>query len=133
MNEAFERRVRKRAKERCEYCRIPAYISEFTFPIDHIIAQQHRGEATFENLALSCPHCNYHKGPNVAGFDPVSGKLTKLFNPRRHRWTAHFAWGGPILVGKTAIGRATIYVLNINHPDRVEIRRLLAEAELFPP
>lgn len=62
MNESLERRVRKRAKDRCEYCRIPAYISEFAFPIDHIIAQQHRGEMTFENLALSCPHCNYHKG-----------------------------------------------------------------------
>ena len=38
-----------------------------------------------------------------------------------------------MLVGKTAIGRTTIYVLDINHPDRVEVRRLLAEAGLFPP
>ncbi len=54
MNESLERRVRKRAKERCEYCQIPAYISEFTFPVDHIIARQHQGETTFENLALAC-------------------------------------------------------------------------------
>jgi len=30
MNEALERRVRERAKNRCEYCKIPASISEFT-------------------------------------------------------------------------------------------------------
>ncbi len=133
MNESLEWQVRKRAKECCEYCQIPAYISEFTFPLDHIIAQQHLGERTFDNLALSCPHCNYHKGPNIAGLDPVSGKLTRLFNPRRNRWSAHFAWDGPELVGKTAIGRTTLYLLDMNHPDRVEVRRLLVEAGLFPP
>src|SRR5438128_4842066 len=40
MNQSLERRVRKRAKDRCEYCKIPAYILEFTFPVDHIISQQ---------------------------------------------------------------------------------------------
>lgn len=132
MDKALERQVRERAKHRCEYCRIPAYISEFTFPIDHIIAQQHGGETTLENLALSCPHDNYHKGPNIAGIDPVTKKLTRLFNPRRDRWNAHFQWDGPVLRGKTAIGRTTLYVLAINHPDRVEVRRLLIEAGLFP-
>ena len=132
MDEALERQVRERAKHQCEYCRIPAYISEFTFPIDHIIAQQHGGETTLENLALSCPHDNYHKGPNIAGIDPVTKKLTRLFNPRRDRWNAHFQWDGPVLRGKTAIGRTTLYVLAINHPDRVEVRRLLIEAGLFP-
>src|SRR5690349_11193849 len=103
MDESLERRVRKRAKDRCEYSRIPAYISEFTFPLDHIIAQQHGGETTLDNLALSCPHDNYHKRPNIAGLDPVTKKLTPLFNPRRHRWNAHFLWDGPVLAGKTAI------------------------------
>jgi hypothetical protein len=133
MNEWLERRVRKRAEDRCEYCKTPAYISEFIFPIDHIISQQHRGGTTYENLALSCPHYNYHKGPNIAGYDPKTGKLTRLFNPRRQRWSAHFAWDGPMLIAKTAIGRTALYVLIINHPDRVEVRRVLIEAGLFPP
>src|SRR5262245_24635566 len=131
MNESLERRVRDRAKNRCEYCRIPAFISEFTFPLDHIIAQQHGGETTLENLALSCPHCNFHKGPNIAGFDPKSGKLTRLFHPRCNRWSAHVDWDGPMIVGKTPIGRTTLYVLNMNHPDRAELRRLLMEAGLL--
>jgi len=133
MSESLERRVRQRAKNRCEYFKIPAYISEFTFPLDHIIAQQHGGETTYENLALSCLHDNFHKGPNIAGLDPETGKLTRLFNPRRQRWIAHFAWDGPMLVGKTAIGRTTLYVLQMNHPDRVEVRRLLIAAGRFPP
>jgi len=111
---------------------IPSYISEFAFPIDHIIAQQHRGKTTYSNLALSCPHCNYHKGPNIAGNDPWTGKLTSLFNPRRQKWDAHFEWNGPLIVGKTAAGRTTLYVLDMNHPDRVEVRRSLIEAGLFP-
>jgi HNH endonuclease len=133
MSESLDRRVRKRAKNRCEYCLVPADISEFTFPLDHVIAQQHGGQTTFENLALSCPHENFHKGPNIAGLDPETRRLTRLFNPRRQRWSAHFAWEGALLIGKTAIGRTTIHVLKMNHPDRVELRRLLIAAGLFPP
>lgn len=92
-----------------------------------------RIESRYHQGQFVCDFCNYHKGPNIAGLDPLSGKLTRLFNPRRHRWLAHFAWDGPKLVAKTAIGRTTLYVLDMNHPDRVEIRRLLAEAGLFPP
>jgi hypothetical protein len=40
MSDALERQVRQRAKEHCEVCRIPAHISEYTFPIDHIVTQQ---------------------------------------------------------------------------------------------
>ncbi len=132
MTAPLERRVRERAKGRCEYCRMPAYVSESTFPIDHVIARQHRGLTTFDNLALSCPRRNYHKGPNIAGVDPMSGKLTKLFHPRRHRWVAHFAWDGPVLIGRTAIGRTSISLLRMNRVDRVEIRRTLIEEGLFP-
>ena len=55
MDEVLERQVRERAKHRCEYCRIPAYISEFTFPIDHIIAQQHGGETTRKTSPCPAP------------------------------------------------------------------------------
>jgi hypothetical protein len=132
MDESLERQIRRRAKGRCEYCKLPTIVSAFRFPVDHIIARQHRGPSTLENLAVSCPDCNYHKGPNIAGLDPVTARLTRLFNPRRHRWNAHFAREGPILVGKTAIGRTTVEILAMNDPDRVEIRRLLIEAGHLP-
>jgi hypothetical protein len=102
------------------------------FQIDHIIAGQHGGETVFDILALSCIHCNKYKGPNVAGLDPQSGKITRLFHPRRDRWEAHFRWHGSELLGRTAIGRATIVVLNINDPFYVAVREELAEEGLFP-
>jgi hypothetical protein len=37
-----------------------------------------------------------------------------------------------MLVGKTAIGRTTLYVLNRNHPDRVEVRRIPIDEGVFP-
>jgi hypothetical protein len=85
------------------------------------------------NLALSCLHCNSHKGPNIAGLDSLTRKLTQLFHPRRHKWDRHFRWQGPYLVGKTAIGRVTIAVLAINGPFLVELRTTLLEEGLFPP
>jgi hypothetical protein len=46
--------------------------------------------------------------------------------------TALKTWWVPQL-GKAAVGRTTPDVLNINHPDRVELRRLLIAAGHFPP
>jgi hypothetical protein len=45
-----------------------------------------------------------------------------LFHPRRQSWENHFDWQGLYLVGKTAIGRTTIRVLNINSEDQVALR-----------
>jgi hypothetical protein len=104
-----------------------------TFPIDHVVARQHGGPTVLGNLALSCLHCNSHKGPNIAGLDPRTRKITSLFNPRRHKWERHFRWEGPYLVGRTAVGRTTVAVLDLNHPDAVEVRQALMAEGLFPP
>jgi hypothetical protein len=85
------------------------------------------------NLALSCLHCNSYKGPNIAGFDPLSRKLTRLFNPRRHKWDKHFRWDGPCLVGRTAIGRVTVKVLAMNELEAVAVREALIAEGRFPP
>jgi hypothetical protein len=54
--------------------------------------------------------------------------MSRLFNPRRDRWGRHFRWQRSLLIGRTAIGRTTIAVLNINHPLTVAVReQLLAE------
>src|SRR5690242_5129762 len=115
--------VRERAAGRCEYCRVPqAYYPTVPFPIDHVIARQHGGPTALNNLAVSCLHCNSHKGPNIAGLDPKTRKLTPLFNPRRYKWSRHFRWSGPYLIGRTAVGRTTVEVLAMNHPDVIEVR-----------
>jgi hypothetical protein len=81
---------------------------------------------------LSCFSCNSSKGSDIAGRDKRTRKLAPLFNPRRHAWSRHFRWQGPVLIGRTPIGRVTIAVLNINDPLRVELRQALIEEGLFP-
>jgi hypothetical protein len=108
-------------------------LAALQFQIDHVRAQKHGGVSALDNLALSCFACNSYKGPNIAGIDPMTGRSTRLFHPRRDRWTSHFEWNGAILVGRSRIGRATIHVLNMNHPDVVSIRDTLIAARIFPP
>lgn len=106
--------VRARAKGRCEYCRLPESEADLPFTIDHVIARQHKGPDTLKNLALACPFCNSHKGPNVAGMDPASGLRAPLFDPRGDRWHDHFRWDGVRVVGLTPAGRATVVALAMN-------------------
>jgi hypothetical protein len=125
--------VRKRARECCEYCQLPQAHHRAEFEIDHIIASKHGGATTESNLALSCYSCNSYEGPNIGGIDPDTGKLSPLYHPRTDRWLDHFQWAGPTLLGRSAVGRATINVLAINHPDHVALRAELIAEGVFPP
>lgn len=124
-----------RAGGQCEYCRFAMAVSRLPFHCDHIIAEKHGGPTEDSNLAWACFRCNMSKGPNIAGLDPVSGNVTRLYHPRQDAWEEHFEWNGAWLRGKTAIGRATIAVLEINDADVVALREsLLAEGgEMNPP
>ena len=51
--------------------------------------------------------------------------MERLFHPREDEWKTHFRWRGPVLMGKTSVGRATIAVLNLNRSDVVLLRRAL--------
>ena len=127
MATALNRQVWLRANAACEYCHLRQAVSSIPFEIDHIRAGSHRGKRVPGNLALACFYCNRFKGPNLTGIDPKTEKITRLFHPRRHKWEWHFRWAGPILIGKTAIGRTTIEVLGINHADAVAHRAALIE------
>jgi hypothetical protein len=66
--------------------------------------------------------------------DPLAGKPTRVVDPRQDRWEQHFA---PELSlgqvrGLTAIGRATVEALALNHPERAATRRLWAAAGWRP-
>ena len=122
--------VRSRANNACEYCKLEQWHSGLTHHIEHVTARQHVGTDDLANLALACHRCNLFKGPNLAGIDSKTGRLVRLFHPRRMKWSFHFRWLGSFLVGRTAIGRATIAVLNINEGDRVELRQALLEESI---
>jgi len=105
-----------------------------SFHIDHIMPRKHGGkEADPDNLCLACYKCNGHKGYEIAGYDPATGKLTPLYHPRNQHWDEHFALlDDMLLVGLTPEGRVTVYVLQMNDPERVENRQLLAEIGEYP-
>ncbi|TDI47287.1 MAG: HNH endonuclease [Acidobacteria bacterium] len=117
--------VRERAADLCEYCKIhQRYYPDSTFHIEHIVAKQHDGSDSQDNLALAYHFCNGKKGPNLSGMDPDTGELTRWFHPRNDSWHEHFRLdtNGEV-VGFTAIGRTTASVLGMNSRIRVQIRR----------
>ncbi len=119
----------------CEYCRLPTRGQVATFPIDHIVPKSAGGTTDPANLALTCPHCNAHKGASTEAVDPDSGAPARLFHPRQDDWGGHFRWSPAafgLLLGATPVGRATVLALDINAPDMVQMRQLLARAGLFP-
>ena len=125
--------VRERAAGRCEYCRMAQSLQGGTFHLEHIVPQSNGGSSTAENLALACPGCNLHKADRVSAIDPDTEIEARLFHPRTDSWSAHFGWDGERVVGKTATGRATLALLQFNHPRRVRIRVAEAGFGLFPP
>ncbi|HBJ86151.1 MAG: HNH endonuclease signature motif containing protein [Prosthecobacter sp.] len=125
---ALRRLVNKRAHGCCEYCLI--HEDEVLLPheADHIIAGQHGGETDEKNLCLACFHCNKLKGPNLAGIDPVTGRVEVLFHPRLDDWNAHFRFRGAEIEPRSARGRATVNVMRLNAPERLRLRTMLMES-----
>ena len=125
---ATRRLVRERAGNRCEYCRLHQDHSPLaTLQIEHVNPRKHGGTDDIENLALACIDCNLSKSSNIAGRDPQSSGIIALFDPRRDVWADHFQLVGAYIVGATAIGRATIAVLNMNSDYQLELRATLLE------
>lgn len=114
MTAALRRLACERAQGRCEYCGLPQERSVLSFHVEHIIPRQHGGMSTEDNVALACPHCNLRKGPNLTGIDPDSGKVCRLFHPRRDIWNEHFRRDGATITGSTDVGRPTGWVLDLN-------------------
>jgi hypothetical protein len=133
MNITLEQLVWQRAHSRCEYCQLPQAYSPLSHAVDHIISRQPHGPTVAENLALACFFYNSYKGPNIAGLNPQTGRMVRLFNPRKDRWNRHFEWDGPYLVGRTHTGRVTITLLEINRPEAVDFREVLILEGSFPP
>ncbi len=124
--------VRERAKGRCEYCLLHEEDAWVSHEPDHIIAIKHRGRTDEANLAWTCLTFNRHKGTDVASIDEETGRIVRLFHPRRDRWARHFRLQGAILVGRTAVGRITAALLQFNRGDRVRMRRTLRAAGCYP-
>jgi hypothetical protein len=123
MDAATLRLVRNRAGNRCEYCRLHQDAAPFLrFHIEHIQARQHIQDDSSDNLALACPDCNRHKGPNLTTLDPNTREVVLLYHPRKDDWNEHFVLDGNYIRGITQTGIATENLLKFNSDERVEMR-----------
>lgn len=122
MTAALRRQVRERAGGQCEYCGLAQRASLLSFHVEHIIPRQHGGATELANLAFACPHCNLRKGPNLTGIDPDSGRVCRLFHPRNDQWSRHFRRSGARISGLTDTGRTTVWVLDLNARDQLQLR-----------
>lgn len=116
--------VRIRARGLCEYCHTAEQWQCVLFTIDHITPIVKGGSDQLDNLALACAHCNRQKSKHLLANDPQTQTLVPLYHPRLDIWQAHFSWAqnAALLVGLTAIGRATIVALEMNRPHLINIR-----------
>jgi len=132
---ALRRRISAEARNRCAYCHSFTEITGAKPVIDHIIPTVAGGLTEPENLCLACHACNEFKGAQVVATDPLTGELAPLFHPRQQRWKEHFRWGpdGTEITGRTAVGRATVAALNLNHPLIVEACRRWVAVGWHPP
>jgi hypothetical protein len=123
MDPATRQHVRRRAGNRCEYCHVPQEATPFIpFHVEHVRARQHAGDDSPDNLALACDRCNSFKGPNLVSIDWETGQAVPLFNPRKDDWSEHFLAQAGEILGLTPTGRATVRLLNMNAPRRVQLR-----------
>jgi len=117
--------VTERANNCCEYCHFEqASATWIRFHIEHVRARQHGGDDALDNLCLSCPSCNQNKGPNQSGYDPETGGLTRLFNPRLDSWESHFRTDDGVIYGLSPVDRATVSLLQMNRDRSLRLRQL---------
>jgi hypothetical protein len=130
--ETLRQQVIERARGFCEYCLIHQADSLYSHEIDHIILVKHRGETHENNLCLACLDCNRNKSSDFASFDPETGQVALLYNPRQQYWRTHFRLEGAVIAPQTPEGRVTVYVLKLNHPLRVRVRQALLNGGAYP-
>lgn len=128
-------KVRKRAKNICEYCLALGDYAFHPFCIDHIIPISQGGAHDIENLAFSCQHCNNCKYNKSTALDPLNGQEVRLFNPRKDLWLDHFMWNTTQskILGISSIGRVTVVCLKMNRKEAINLRKVLASFGIHPP
>ena len=131
----LRQQVRTRARARCEYCQHPASHACAPFVCEHVLPRVSGAGNTLPELAWACPACNSHKYAKTHALDPQIRRVVPLFNPRRQRWARHFVWSEDfmVIVGRTAIGRATVEALHLNRPELRNLRRALRAIGEHPP
>lgn len=132
---ALRRKILLAAGHRCGYCLTNREFTAMPLHVEHLTPIAAGGETVEDNLWLSCPYCNGHKAAKTDVQDPDTGTVVTLYNPRFQNWFEHFRWSddGQLIIGQTAIGRATVEALHLNNSYLVRARRRWVLAGWHPP
>jgi hypothetical protein len=132
---ALRARLVAQAGNRCGYCRAHQYYIYEPLHLEHIVPRARGGRTEETNLWLACSLCNRYKSDQTHGWDPVTGRRVRLFNPRRQQWSRHFRWSaeGTEAIGQTVCGRATVAALQINNDLAVLVRLQWITVGWHPP
>ncbi|MBI1763160.1 MAG: HNH endonuclease [Acidobacteria bacterium] len=127
--------VKERARGCCEYCICQEAYGPDAFSDEHIVPLIAGGKSNAGNLARACQRCNNFKYNKTRALDPLTQTVAPLFHPRNHHWHEHFAWSDDytLMLGLTAIGRATIAALDLNRAGVINQRKLLLLIRKHPP
>jgi hypothetical protein len=133
--EKTKAKVRIAFRGRCSYCLASQEYVYGIFEIEHILPVFLGGTNEEENLCIACRLCNSYKGIQTVGIDPFTHETQALFNPRLQSWKDHFCWSrdGIVIVGITAIGRATTEALKLNNDLALQVRRSWVTVGWHPP
>lgn len=135
ISDALYKTVATDAREECGYCRAPQPALPYRLEIEHLVPSSRGGGEERTNLWLSCHKCNKLRSNRVTGIDPLTQQEVALFNPRLQSWNEHFSWqgGGLYIVGRSAIGRATVETLRLNDAYHQSARSVWLLAGIYPP
>lgn len=135
ISDSFRSKIAKRANGCCEYCMSQQKYASYTFPVEHIIPSIKGGSDKLNNLALACQGCNSYKYTKTVAIDPISEKEVSLFHPRKQEWADHFKWNEnfTVIIGISAIGRATIHALHLNREFLINQRTIYRAYGVHPP
>src|SRR5271169_3506530 len=87
----------------------------------------------FGKSRAGMPGCNLHKASRITAINPATGEDVTLFHPIRQLWSQYFRFEGYRIESLTAVGRATVEALHLNHSRRQRIREVEEAFGLYPP
>jgi hypothetical protein len=133
--QALRQKVAAQAQYRCGYCLTAEAVVGTPMELEHLLPESLGGLTEEDNLWLACSLGNDSKNNRIAGLDPVTGEVVRLFDPRHQVWREHFGWApeGDRILGLTATGRATVAALNLNRPSLVKARQAWVTVGWHPP
>ena len=134
VSDKLRQKIVEQAGNRCGYCLGEQRYIFAPLEIDHLLPIAKGGTDDEENLWLACRLCNSYKGTKTHGMDSLTKRKVLLFNPRKQIWKRHFQIvKGVKIIGKTAVGRATVSALKINNRLALTVRQNWFIAGWYPP